>query len=116
MRPSRGARPCVRPPQSPEIPLGKEYRPIARPLKIPLDRAFSENVLTFNVRLVLAVGNSLRYDGNFRFLLFPVGRHSIATHSIATHSIANLPLPARLDWHPIGRPSGVMAEEWVAKE
>jgi hypothetical protein len=32
------------------------------------------------------------------------------------HSIANLPLPARLDWHPIGRPAGMMAEEWVAKE
>jgi hypothetical protein len=46
-----------------------------------------------------------------RFLAVFGGRHSFATHSIA-----NIPLPARHDWHPIRRPSGIMAEEWVAEE
>jgi hypothetical protein len=54
---------------------------------------------------------SQRAQENFDSSMFSVGRHSFATHSIA-----NLPLPARLDWHPIGRASGIMAEEWGAKE
>jgi hypothetical protein len=53
----------------------------------------------------------LQGEDIFGSSLFPVGRHSFATHSVAS-----IPLPARLDWHRIRRPSGMMAEESVARE